>query len=237
MVAHLETVGLRLSEKWRPTRLDDVVGQDSVVRKLSGFIANPYSSCWLFKGNGGCGKSAVARLVAELLGCHQYRVLVATDISTRDGAEKFVAELGHSSLFDPWNLYIVEELSQIKSAEAKEVLKVALSSENMPGRAIVLATSNGTKQLQKEMFEEDSGSWLLQRFSVLNFSSNGHFEAACLKRLHMIWKAEAGDGVPLPAGWQRWGYMNGDTLSFSMRVALDEMQSSLLEIAAAECVA
>lgn len=56
-----------LYKRYRPTKLDDVVGQAAAVKSLRGFKTTPHTI--LFHGPSGTGKTTLARIVAEMVGC------------------------------------------------------------------------------------------------------------------------------------------------------------------------
>ena len=55
--------------KYRPKTLDEVVGQDHVVKSLKALFKKNVPHAFLFTGNAGCGKTTLARIVAAKLGC------------------------------------------------------------------------------------------------------------------------------------------------------------------------
>ena len=59
-----------LYRKYRPHVLDDVVGQDVIVKTLKNAILNnKISHAYLFSGPRGCGKTSVAKAFAETINC------------------------------------------------------------------------------------------------------------------------------------------------------------------------
>src|SRR5262249_50043205 len=59
-----------VARRYRPQRLEDVVGQDHVVRALRNAIRlNRIAQAYLFCGTRGVGKTSMARIFAKCLNC------------------------------------------------------------------------------------------------------------------------------------------------------------------------
>ncbi len=59
-----------LARKYRPTRFDDLIGQDALVRTLKNAIANGrLAHAYLLTGVRGVGKTSTARIIARALNC------------------------------------------------------------------------------------------------------------------------------------------------------------------------
>src|SRR3989338_11295777 len=52
------------TEKYRPKRLSDVIGQDNITKRLSAFIESKNLPHCLFAGPAGCGKTTTALCIA-----------------------------------------------------------------------------------------------------------------------------------------------------------------------------
>lgn len=63
---------LHLTHKWRPTRFEDIVGQDLAVRMIkNGLYSGYYFPVYLFSGMHGCGKTTMARVFSAALNCQK----------------------------------------------------------------------------------------------------------------------------------------------------------------------
>lgn len=222
----------RLTAKYRPRKLDEIVGQPP-VRILKRLAQNPESTCILLTGGPGCGKSSAAYALASELGCFASEnwpkdnppknswaqntglfTVIASELSIDKARELFGNTLrlrwGSSS---GMVCLVVEELERL-SPTAQVFLKVQL--ERLPSNLIVIATSNSTDGLTKSF---------LQRFRIYNFQTGLDLLQAAQPRLQEIWKHEAPD-APMPSLMHTWGF-DCDSRSYSVRTALDEMSDHI----------
>lgn len=215
---------MRFSDKYRPRRLDDVVGQPA-VRHLKNLAASPYSCCLLLEcSTGGVGKTSTALALAAELGCVDdfsgLHVCPCSEFGVDDARRLFVGNGSAATLRlrpwqgSGWHVLILEEFDWLP-AQTQRFLKVALETE-LPSKCIVIATSNGAARIDAP---------LLQRFRVFGYSDGPSFEKACEQRLREIWAIEAPD-LPVPGNLAMFGLT---TAGFSMRVALDRMQQTIVD--------
>jgi hypothetical protein len=61
--------GGKLTDKYRPRTLGEVLAQPEAVASLQAFVAAPYSCAMLFHGDSGVGKTSAAYALAHDLGC------------------------------------------------------------------------------------------------------------------------------------------------------------------------
>jgi replication-associated recombination protein RarA len=219
---------VKLSEKYRPSRLSQVAGQRP-VRVLEGWLIEPYPCCWILAGEPGTGKTSTAFALANELGCEDEfsgrEVVIGSELSVDAARTLFQRTLRCTPLqplrLPAWHCLIIEEL-ELVSPQCVTFLKVALET-GLPARCVVVATSNNTAKLPQALRE---------RFTLLSFGSGEAFANEAQDVVAAIWDAET-KGIPLPADWNSWGW-EGD--SYSMRAALDAVQQELLLKGARKCL-
>jgi replication-associated recombination protein RarA len=209
---------MRLAEAYRPTRLEEIVGQPHVVRPLSAFLAEPYPEAILLRGGTGVGKTSCARILADALvdpWFGEYK-----ESGAKFDARKVDEYFGPGSPFKyklPENRFFVlriEEFERLPSV-AENMMKDLLEEAIQRWKLVVIATSNDTSRLETA---------LLHRFKVFDFDSGPKFAAAFRDWLGVVWPIECGG--PLPAESGLWGLLGDGT--FSARLALDEAQGWLM---------
>lgn len=226
--------GVRLYEAYRPRTLREIVGQPS-VRYLRMLASHPRSTCLVLEGPPGCGKTAAGYALAHELGCFDADTwptenapecalgnntglftVIGSELSVDKARDLFMGSLrlryGSSS---GYRVLILEELERI-SPQCQVFLKTALETQ-LPQSAIVVATSNDMSGLSKA---------LRQRFKRYEFSGGEEFSRCAAERIRRIWNAEC-PGLPLPEGFDGWGWDGEKDQSYSLRLALDVAQDHL----------
>ena len=137
---------LALYRKYRPQSLDDVIGQDHIVKVIEGSLKQGnISHAYLFFGSRGTGKTSVARIIARELETGP------TDIHEIDAASnrgiddiRALREEVRTLPFDSkYKVYIVDEVHMLTKEAFNALLKTL---EEPPAHVIfILATTEMDK--------------------------------------------------------------------------------------------
>ena len=173
-----------LTEKYRPTRLSELVGQGAAVFHLSTFAESPYETAFVFSGDTGTGKTSAAVALANELGIDPNWSLhrIAAGEMDAEAVTAALKSLRYAAPGGGWKMIICDE-ADVMSAKAKQMWLSAL--EDLPTRSIVVFTTNHLQRFE---------SRFLDRCEVVRFAS----EATTLMQdaqvlVDRLWTAE---GLP-----------------------------------------
>jgi DNA polymerase-3 subunit gamma/tau len=166
--AKLAQMSQALYRKWRPTRFNQVVGQEHITQTLQNAVAaDRVGHAYLFSGPRGTGKTTLARLLAKAVNCldedlsqrpcdkcqpclavneGRYLDLIEIDAASNTGVDD-IRDLRDKINFSPsegrFKVYIIDEVHMLSTAAFNALLKTL---EEPPSHAIfVLATTEEHK--------------------------------------------------------------------------------------------
>ena len=115
------------NKKYRPFKLSDIVGQDSVVKTLEQMFKNDTPpSAFLLHGTPGCGKTTAARIIARMFGCEPSNVLEinAANNTGVDDMRALIKFMEYPAMgANPTKVIILDEAHKITKAGADALLK------------------------------------------------------------------------------------------------------------------
>ena len=142
-----------LYRRYRPVRLDDVVGQDQVVKPLVGALkSGKVSHAYLFIGPRGCGKTSVARILAHEVNGFKYEIeddyvdIIEIDGASNRGIDN-IRELREKVMIAPtsgkYKVYIIDEVHML----TKEAFNALLKTLEEPPKHVIfiMATTDAYK--------------------------------------------------------------------------------------------
>lgn len=116
--------------KYRPKKLEDVIGQNGTVKSLStlfeaGREALPHA--FLFSGNRGVGKTSLARIIAKFLGCKKGQI-IEVDAATYTGIDnirELTKDLDYRFVGEnPTKFLIIDECHRLSGNAWDALLKI-----------------------------------------------------------------------------------------------------------------
>jgi DNA polymerase III delta prime subunit len=175
-----------LVEKYRPNTIDGFIGIEDARADMADFVADPYSSAWLFCGKSGLGKTTLAMAVAAEMGAQVHH------IPSQSCTVDTVKNLRHTLAFKPlfgarWSVVIVDEADEMSAAAENAWLSLT-DSTNRPVDTVIIFTCNETEKL-KDRF--------LSRCELVRFSSEG-VQPGIARMLAKVWADEMGGASPAP---------------------------------------
>lgn len=140
-----------LTEKYRPIRLAQLVGQAQAVAILQSYAAHPYPTAFILDGATGTGKTSAALALANELGCDVGKDELGGvwQIASGEQSVSNVRDLLGRLHFVPfygsgWRVCIINEADQM-APQAETVWLDAL--EHLPPRTCIVFTTNNPAKL------------------------------------------------------------------------------------------
>ncbi len=142
-----------LYRKYRPTRLENVVGQEQITSVLSNSLkAGKIAHAYLFIGPRGTGKTSVARIFAHAVNGFDYQVednyldIIEIDAASNTGVDN-IRELREKAIIAPtagkYKVYIIDEVHMLTKSASNALLKTL---EEPPEHVIfIMATTDAYK--------------------------------------------------------------------------------------------
>ena len=114
--------------KYRPQTLEEVKGNSDLITTLQSMLSNkekfPHSI--LLHGFTGCGKTSLARIIANELGCkgNDYREVNSSNFNGVDDIREIIQNSMFKPLESPVRVWVLDEIQKISSAAFNALLKI-----------------------------------------------------------------------------------------------------------------
>ena len=155
-----------LYRTYRPSRFDEVVGQEYIVKILKNTIKNKrIAHAYLFAGPRGTGKTTIAKLFAKAINCEDFNEeacdscpsclafkennhpdiieLDAASNNSVDDIREIIEQVPYSPIVGKYKVYIIDEVHMLSSSAFNALLKTL---EEPPAHVVfILATTDPQK--------------------------------------------------------------------------------------------
>ena len=108
-------------EKFRPSKLEDYVGNEHLKSKVEGYLESGDVPHLLLYGRAGTGKTTLAKLIVKSVDC-DYMVINASDENNVDTVRNKVKNFASSMGFKKWKIIILDEFDYM-SPNAQAILR------------------------------------------------------------------------------------------------------------------
>jgi DNA polymerase III delta prime subunit len=109
------------TEKYRPSKLNDYVGNEHLKSKVEGYLETGEIPHLLLYGKAGTGKTTLAKLIVKSIDC-DYMMINASDENNVDMVRNKVKNFASSMGFKPFKIIILDEFDYM-SQSAQAILR------------------------------------------------------------------------------------------------------------------
>lgn len=109
--------------KYRPDTLDKVIGQGHIIDSLKATLEDNDQQAFLFEGPSGTGKTTLARIVAQTLGCDEIIEIDAASHTGVDAMREIAQRANYVTLGGGGKAFIVDECHRLSRQAWESLLK------------------------------------------------------------------------------------------------------------------
>jgi len=160
-----------LSEKYRPSTFDEVLGQDKAVKKIQLLLARNWGGrAWWISGASGTGKTSVAQIIAAQGADDLYvREFDSADQLSASEIDKIEQDMHYFAPGKGGRAYIVNEAHGLRKAIIRRLLGLL---ERIPNHVCIIFTT--TKQGESKLFDDQiDANPLLSRCAKIELTNQG----------------------------------------------------------------
>lgn len=135
-----------LAAIYRPTRLDDVVGQDQAKTVLYNHLQNKPKSSYLMCGGAGTGKTTCARIFAYELNHGKTNVLEinAANANGVDDMRQIIEDAKKKPIGTPYRIFVLDECHMLTPQAQNALLKLI---EEPPSTVVILMCTTDPRKI------------------------------------------------------------------------------------------
>ena len=126
------------TEKYRPSKLADYVGNEHLKSKVEGYLETGEIPHLLLYGKAGTGKTTLAKLIVKSIDC-DYMIINASDENNVETVRNKVKNFASSMGFKPFKIIILDEFDYM-TANAQAILRNLM--ETFSGHCRFILTCN-----------------------------------------------------------------------------------------------
>ena len=201
-----------LYRKYRPKTLDDIFGQDVIVKIIKNSILNnQISHAYLFAGPRGTGKTSIAKIFAKIINCENQKDckpcgkcvscitennsdIIEIDAASNNGVDE-IRELRNKvnllPAYGKYKVYIIDEVHMLTQGAFNALLKTL---EEPPAHVIfILATTDPHKVIetilsrcQRLDFKKISNEAIVENLSKISKQENIDIDKEALKEIAVL---------------------------------------------------
>lgn len=157
---------MSLATKYRPNTFDCVCGQESVIKTLERQIElKKFKNCYLFAGSSGCGKTSLARILANKINNNQgFPIEIdAASNSGVDNVRELVEHASERALDSEYKVIIIDEAHALSNAAWQAFLKCI---EEPPKYTIFIFCTTDPQKIPDTILNR------VMRFNITRLSSD-----------------------------------------------------------------
>lgn len=142
--------------EFRPKTFDEIIGNRDTVESLQSLLQQkdpPHT--FLFSGLTGCGKTTLARIVANELGCSEYDLMEYNSANSRgiETARDIISQMNYKPLKGNIKIYLLDEVHKLTKDFQDAILK---ATEEPPNHVYFLMCTTEPEKLLKTLLNRCS---------------------------------------------------------------------------------